>query len=101
MQAIKLAKESDINDFCASNGWLYLFKKRNKYVMRRVTKANKITAEKKKAVITDFHEELNVCVAARTNLLIFFEELWNANETMINAASPIYCQPKVTLRRPR
>ena len=27
--------------------------------MRRVTKANKITAEKKEAVISDFHKELN------------------------------------------
>ena len=33
--------------------------KRKKYVMRRVTKANKITAEKKEEVISDFHKELN------------------------------------------
>ena len=33
--------------------------KKKKYVMRRVTKANKITAEKKAEVISDFHKELN------------------------------------------
>ena len=58
-QAIKLARESGIDDFFASNGWLRLFKKRKDYVMRRVTKANKITAEKKESVISDFHTELN------------------------------------------
>ena len=58
-QAIKLAEENSIVDFHASNGWLGLFKKRKKYVMRRVTKANKITAEKKAEGISDFHKELN------------------------------------------
>lgn len=58
VQALKIATDDNIVGFTASNGWMNGFKKRYNYVMRRVTKANKITVEEKETVIDEFHKEL-------------------------------------------
>ena len=57
-KAIEVANNDNIIQFTASNGWLAGFKKRHDYVMRRITKANKITAEEKKKVVDEFHVEM-------------------------------------------
>ena len=57
-KAIEIAVADGILIFTASNGWLGGFKTRYNYVMRRVTKANKITVDEKQTVIDDFHTKI-------------------------------------------
>ena len=45
----KASEICSLDDFKASNGWVYLFKKRRNIVMRAVTCKNQIDVEEKKS----------------------------------------------------
>lgn len=76
-KALQIARQNNIYQFKASNGWIQKFKKRFNFVMRKVTKTDKITIEEKVEVISDFKNGLK-------EKDFFFEEYWNSDETMIN-----------------